>query len=248
MLKLNTCNHKYAYVIIKKMKNTEKHPHSGHRKRLRNLIDNAGLKSLSDIQIVEFILTLTHARCDTNVIAHRLIDKFGSISKILDADIQTLTQIEGVGLVTAQMLTYLPQIFDIYKEDKNKKKFPCKTVGDIYNYFNNIFSDKTNEQFVVAYVTAKNMFDGYQILSTGEMLEVKVDKLEIAKSIINHNSKSVIVGHNHPFGSCKPSATDYDSHIYLTQLFSTLGIIMIDNIIIGNDGMFSFKNTQQIKF
>ena len=105
------------------MKNTEKHPHSGHRKRLRNLIDNVGLKSLNDIQIVELILTLTHARCDTNVIAHRLVDKFGSVSKILDADIQSLMEVEGIGLVTAQTLTYLPQIFDIYNEDKNKKKW-----------------------------------------------------------------------------------------------------------------------------
>ncbi len=229
------------------MKIENKHPHSGHRKRLRNLIDNVGLKSLNDIQIVELILTLTHARCDTNVIAHRLIDKFGSISNILDADISSLTQVDGVGLVTAQTLTYLPQIFNIYIEDKNKKKFPCKTVGDIYSYFNKIYSDKTNEQFVMAFVTAKSMFDGYQVLSTGEMLEVKVDKLEITKSIIRHNTKSIIVAHNHPFGSCKPSATDYDAHIYLTQLFSTLGIIMIDNVIIGNDGMFSFKNNQHIK-
>ena len=101
------------------MKIENNHPHSGHRKRLRNLIDNVGLKSLNDIQIVELILTLTHARCDTNVIAHRLIDKFGSISNILDADISSLTQVDGVGLVTAQTLTYLPQIFNIYIDNSS---------------------------------------------------------------------------------------------------------------------------------
>ena len=229
------------------MKNSKNQTHNGHRKRLRTLIDNVGLKQLSDVQIVEQILTMTHARCDTNEIAHRLLDKFGSISNILDADINSLTEVEGVGLVTAQTLTYLPQIFEIYAKDKNKSKYPCKTNGDIFNYFKNIFKDMTSECFVIAFVGPNSMFLDHEILSKGEIFEVKIDKFEITKSIIRKNAKSIVIAHNHPLGSCMPSRVDYDSHEYLLNFFSNLGIIFIDNVIIGKDGMFSFKNDQMIE-
>ena len=226
------------------MKNDKNQAHSGHRKRLRTLIDNVGLKQLSDVQIVEQILTMTHARCDTNEIAHRLLNKFGSISNILDADINSLTEVEGVGLVTAQTLSYLPQIFEIYEQDKNKKKYPCKTNGDIFNYFKNIFKDMATECFVIAFVSSSGVFLDYEILSKGEVLEVKIDKFEITKSIIRRNAKSIVIAHNHPLGSCNPSRADYDSHAYLLNFFSSLGITFVDNVIIGKDGMFSFKNDQ----
>ena len=230
------------------MKNDKKQAHSGHRKRLRTLIDKVGLKQLSDVQIVEQILTMTHSRCDTNEIAHRLLNKFGSISNILDADINSLTEVEGVGLVTAQTLSYLPQIFEIYEQDKNKKMYPCKTNGDIFNYFKNIFKDITTECFVIAFVGSNGMFLDYEILSKGEILEVKIDKFEITKSIVRRNAKSIVIAHNHPFGSCTPSKTDYDSHTYLLNFFSNLGITFVDNVIIGKDGMFSFKNDQIIEY
>ena len=229
------------------MKNDKNLAHCGHRKRLRALIDNVGLKQLSDVQIVEQILTMTHARCDTNIIAHRLLDKFGSISKILDADVNSLMQVEGIGLVTAQTLSYLPQIFEIYKNDKNKMKYPCKTNGDIFNYFKNIFENMTTECFVIAFVDTHNYFQDYEILSKGEILEVKIDKLEITRSVIRKNAKSIVIAHNHPFGSCKPSKSDYDSHSYLLQFFTTIGINFIDNVIVAKNEMYSFKNDQVIK-
>ena len=218
------------------------HEHNGHRKRLRNLIDTAGLEALSEVQVVEQILTMTHARCETNVIAHKLLNEFGSLSKILDADPYDLMNVGGVGEVTAKTITYLPQIFDLYLKDKNSKKFSCKTYKDIYNFFNSIFEMYASECVIVGFISNNNTFSGYKKRSDGELCEVKINKIEFSKTILRHKAKAVMIAHNHPLGKATPSPKDYDANERIAVMLETLGIIMIDNVIIGEDGLFSFKN------
>lgn len=224
-----------------------KNVHSGHRTRLRALIDKVGLINLSDVQIIEQILTMTNARKDTNEIAHSLLKRFGSISKILDADYSALIEVEGVGDVTAKMITYLPQIFEIYLKDKTKRLYSCKTIGDVYKYFSNIFKGLTHEVFVISYINKNSTFENYEILAQGDITEVKLSKIEITKSVVYNKAASIITAHNHPFGSAEPSSADYDSFTSLCTFFATLGITYVDNIIIGEDGMFSFKQKSLIE-
>lgn len=220
----------------------EAHQHNGHRKRLRNLIDSAGLEALSEVQVVEQILTMSHARRDTNNIAHKLLSEFGSLSKILDADPIDLMQVEGVGEVTAKTISYLPQIFELYLKDKNAKKYSCKTYSDIYNFFNPIFNMYANECVVLGFIGNNNVFTGYKKLVDGELSEVKINKVELAKSILRHKAKAIMIAHNHPLGKASPSCKDYDANEKLAIILDTLGIVLLDNIIIGEDGLFSFKN------
>ena len=229
-------------------KNVSSHCHYGHRKRLRQLIDKAGLSALSDVQIVEQILTMTHARCDTNEIAHRLLSKFGSISKILDASTKSLQQVEGVGEVTAKMITYLPQIFEIYNKDKNKKKYKCKTNGDIYNFYKQQFANCNEEIFVITYLNNNFYVQETETLSVGDFASVKVKRLDLTKSLANHDSNMIIVGHNHPYGSATPSMADYDAFNQLCELFTVLGIKIVDIVIIGEDGMYSNNNKCVLTF
>ena len=218
------------------------HTHNGHRKRLRNLIDVAGLESLSDVQVVEQILTMTNARKDTNVIAHKLLNEFGSISNILDADPYDLMQVEGVGEITAKTISYLPQLFELYLKDKSSKKFSCKTYNDVFNFFTQIFNSYQTECVVIGYVCKNNTFSGYKKIAEGELCEVKINKLELSKNIIRNKAKSIMIAHNHPFGKASPSAEDYDANAKLSTLLENLGIVLLDNVIIGDDGLFSFKH------
>ena len=221
--------------------------HSGHRTRLRTLIDKVGLANLSDVQIVEQILTMSNARKDTNELAHALLTKFGSISKILDADYMALLQVDGIGEVTAKMITYLPQIFDIYIKDKNKRTYSCKTIGDIYKYFSKILKNFNHEVFVVAYVSKNSVFQNYEVLAHGDTTQVNLNKVEMTKAVVLNKAVSIVTAHNHPYGSASPSSADYDSFISLCTFFASLGITYVDNVIIGEDGMFSFKQKRLIE-
>ena len=92
-----------------------KHEHQGHRTRLRDRINKEGLDNFQDYQVLEYALTFAIPYKDTNVIAHRLINKFGSFSAVLEADKDELKMVEGMGEASAHFISNLLQIFHYYE-------------------------------------------------------------------------------------------------------------------------------------
>ena len=71
--------------------------HSGHRKRVRQEFLEHGIDENTPAhKIFELLLFYSIPRCDTNEMAHRLLNKFGSVSAVLDADIEDLVRVEGI--------------------------------------------------------------------------------------------------------------------------------------------------------
>ena len=77
--------------------------HSGHRQRLRKTALEAGIDELSDIQALELLLFYAIPRRDTNELAHRLINHFGSYSAVLNADYHKLLEVDGIGKNAASL-------------------------------------------------------------------------------------------------------------------------------------------------
>ena len=75
--------------------------HDGHRKRLRQRFAQQGADGFQDHELLEYLLQFSLPRVDTNPLAHRLMDRFGSFSSVLDAPVESLLQVEGVGPGTA---------------------------------------------------------------------------------------------------------------------------------------------------
>lgn len=224
------------------MENT-KNAHSGHRQRLRTLINKVGLKSLNDVQLLEQILTMSHTRKDTNQIAHNLLNKFGSISRILDASVIDLQKVEGVGKVTAQMLTYLPQIFALYFKDKvkNSKSYSCNTYGDIYKFFAPLFACEKSECVYIAFINKSNVFEHYEKLADGDISTVALNTKQLSASIVQHQPYKIYIAHNHILGKAIPSKQDYDSHSKIVAIIEALGYSLGDDIIIDDNGFYSHK-------
>ena len=78
--------------------------HDGHRKRLIDTVNKAGLDTLSEVQALEYILFFIFPRGDVNPLAHRLLDRFGDIATVLDAPIEDLVMVEGMGETSAKKM------------------------------------------------------------------------------------------------------------------------------------------------
>jgi DNA repair protein RadC len=92
--------------------------HDGHRQRLKERFLEQGLDSFTKYQALELMLFYCIPRQNTNDIAHRLIEHFGSVSQTLDADIEELCSVEGIGLSAATFLKLLPAVARYYEDDK----------------------------------------------------------------------------------------------------------------------------------
>ena len=93
--------------------------HQGHRERMRKKFLLNGFDNFEDHEILEFILFYAIPRKDTNEIAHLLIEKFGSLDAILDAPINLLKEVNGIGESAAIFIKMISSLARTYVERKN---------------------------------------------------------------------------------------------------------------------------------
>ena len=84
--------------------------HDGHRDRLKNRFIEHGIDSFNDLNALELLLFYAIPRRDTNVLAHDLLDKFGSLSGVFDAGLRELTEVPGIGENAALLIKLVPQM------------------------------------------------------------------------------------------------------------------------------------------
>ena len=199
------------------------------------------------VEKVEFLLTYINKRKDTNVLAHDLIDRFKNLAGILDASYEELISVKGVGKLTATFLTTLPQYFNVYTEEKNNNKYKCLTFTDVFDYFSQTFCPYNNEVALLSIVDNKNYITNTFVIGKGNMFETEIDTSLISNIIVKHNAKKVILAHNHPNGKAQPSARDLDTNSQILNFLKLLKVELVDNIILDNNGLYSFNNKQYIQ-
>lgn len=84
--------------------------HAGHRSRMRKRFLATGLEGFQDHEVLEFLLYYAIPRRDVNETAHLLLNRFGTLSGVLDAPVEELCTVPGVGPGTAHFLNLIPQV------------------------------------------------------------------------------------------------------------------------------------------
>jgi DNA repair protein RadC len=91
--------------------------HAGHRQRLRARFAENGFKGFHDYEILELMLFSAIPQKDTKPLAKRLLQTFGSLSRVLDAPVDETAKVEGCGVSIALFLQSLRSLFAAYSED-----------------------------------------------------------------------------------------------------------------------------------
>ena len=89
--------------------------HAKHRERMRTRFLEHGLDNFADHEVLELLLFYAVPRGDVNPLAHRLLDEFGSLANVLEAETPDLCRVEGMGEKTAAFLHLLPPMFRRYQ-------------------------------------------------------------------------------------------------------------------------------------
>ena len=103
--------------------------HAGHRERLRKRYAENGFAGFAEHEILELLLTFAIPRVNTNPQAHRLIDRFGSLTGVLEADQKELQAVEGIG---PQAATLLSMMLPLLREYQQKKLLPRVRLGSAF--------------------------------------------------------------------------------------------------------------------
>ena len=214
--------------------------HNKHRERVRERYLKEGIDSFEPHQVLELILFYSIPRKDTNELAHKLLDKFGSLSGVLEASTKELMRVDGIGKRTAVFLNLFSQIERKCQIDNLNKVDHISTFEQAGDFCKKLFLGRLYECFFVVALNGKNKVINYEQLGEGTAMEVNVYPRKIVSFAISNNAAKIILAHNHPGGNLKPSLDDIETTRFIVNALKIMGVELADHIIVTGDDYISF--------
>lgn len=216
--------------------------HKGHRERMRKKFIQSGFDGFTNHEILELLLFYSRPRIDTNVIAHRLIDKYHSISAVCDADIDDLKEVEGIDESSAVLLKMIPLLAREYMTS-DSKRLSMKSFSAVCDYFKAQYLGETVEKIRVACLDDKLRLVAGKIIAEGAPGGVEVNIRRIVEFTYKNKCENVILAHNHPNGDIIPSDDDIKSTALIHNTLKPVGINLLDHIIVAGSQAISLKES-----
>ncbi len=222
----------------------EKNVHAGHRKRMKSAMLEHGIDGLNDHQVLEMLLFYAVPKIDTNPIAHRLIEEFGSLRNVLEADYEELVEIKGIGENAASLIKFSQQFSGRYLRassfEEDSQRFT--DTDALRRYYEGVFLGVKNEQIRAMLVDDNLFMIKEQMIMEGTVGKAEFSIRKFADFVIKNSSNRVVIAHNHPNGSPMPSKEDIIVTKELYTLLEKLEISLVDHIIVGRAGSFSLRS------
>ncbi len=223
------------------------HRHGGHRQRLKDKVRENGLKVLQEHEILELLLTYTIPYKDTNALAHTLIDKFGNISNVLDANRNDLVKVSGVGEETALFLSTLPELINYYKQKRDNEVEILRSVSKCKKFFRLNYEIQKDEHFYVICLNSAYKVIAKHDVQGEDSCKVNFDVRNFASMISSKDIKAVVLFHTHPNGDVKPSFADIETTKSIFNICAIMKVRLCDHIVFNEVNSFSFEENNLIK-
>lgn len=220
---------------------SQDNPHAKHRQRLRDKIKKSGIKALAEHEVLEWLLTYTIPRKNTNPIGHNLIKKFGSLSRVLEASLSDLTKVEGVGPESALFLSSILPVLEAYQNSKaNHMTKTLSTRAAAIEYYRQNMIIRHNEIFSVMCLNGSNKLIKMCNVLGNDSSSVKCGSKEIFEELNLPNVKRVILFHTHPNGDVTPSKEDIETTHEIINMCKYVNIAVVDHVILNDSQHYSF--------
>lgn len=163
-----------------------------------------GLDSFAEHEVLELLLYYAIPRRDTNELAHTLLDRFGSLERVLLAPREELMKVPGVGEGAALLLTLVPAVSQ-YTHRHAPQETILNSVDASGRYFMRLLRHERRELLYQACLDGKGKLLSCRCLSEGGVNMAAVTLRQIVEHALLSGASSVLLAHNHPSGIALPS-------------------------------------------
>lgn len=209
--------------------------HDGHRQRLKDRFLRDGLDGFTDIQVLELLLFYAIPVRDTNPLAHALLDKFGSLAKVLDAPVEKLMQVDGVREHTATLIKLAQAMGRSYEISKQGDMRILTTIEACGDFLKPYFKNRKNETVFLLSLDAKLKVLECREVGEGSINYASVPVRRVVEMALEAGASSVVLAHNHPSGIALPSGDDIQTTRRLAAALSAVEIKLVDHIVVADD-------------
>lgn len=213
--------------------------HAGHRQRMRERFLSDGLQGFAPHEVLELILFFAIPQRNVNPLAHQLIDRFGSLHGVLEAPVEELEKVEGVGRYAAVLLSLFSHVsrrLSISRE--GERRFIGNRQLASEHCFQ-LLRGLREEHFYAVCLDARLCLIRDVFISRGTLNEVPAYPRLVAEAVLRYNAHSVVLCHNHPGGNMLPSQKDLEITRTLGGMLSALGVVLADHVVVTDEGPFS---------
>jgi len=200
-----------------------------------------GPEALSDAELFAILLRTGTKEENVMEISNKLISKFGLVN-LFESSLKELQEIRGIGQTKAMELLAIAELSKRYENEKsginNITKITC--AEDVFKLFHKRLRDKKQEHFFILMLNNQNSIIGQEEISKGILDAAIIDPREVFKPAIRNSAAKIILIHNHPSGNPEPSQEDLNVTEKIIESGKTIGVQVLDHIIIGIKNHWSF--------
>ena len=224
---------------------SEKTVHAGHRARMRERFMKEGLSGFSEHEVLELLLMFAIPQRDVNPLAHRLIDRFGSLSAVLESSPAELTRVDGVGENAAALLSLMPQLMGYYQHSAMGRKPVITNLAEARKYAGALFFGLHEERVYMICVDQSGRVLHPALMHRGTIDQVQIYPREVVETALRYHAHAVLLAHNHPSGMAETSQDDYDSTRAVIGALNVIGVRVIDHLIFAGNSVYSMTQNSQ---
>ncbi len=157
--------------------------------------------------------------------------------------VKDMVNLKIKGLGPARAITIAAALeLGVRRNMADLKKEVIQSSKDIAAYLQAQLQYKKHEVFAVVFLNRSNKINHYEVISEGGITGTVADPRIILKRALEHDAVSIVLCHNHPSGSLKPSRQDQELTTKITEAAKYFDIKVLDHIIVSEEGYFSFAD------
>lgn len=221
--------------------------HTGHRQRMKTEFLSRGLEGWPDHRVLELLLFYAVPQGDVNGLAHELVERFGSLAGVLDASVEELRKVKGVGEHTAVLLRMLPALLGRYQASRTRLSDVINSPEDAYPWLEPYFFGARNEMVYVLCLDGKRQVLGVRKAAEGSIQMAEMNARRIAEEAMGLRSARIYVVHNHVSNLAVPSQADWLATDTLRAILAPIGIELIDHLVFVDGDMVAMSQSRRLR-
>lgn len=217
--------------------------HDGHREKMRRRYLETGMEGFADHEALELLLYYAIPRRDTNPIAHALMERYGSLSAVLNAPVEDLQKVEGIGESAAILLTLVPRISRQARLADAAQETVISSTERAGAYLLERFSGETRELVYLMCLDRKGKLLACKRLADGDVASADLNIRKVVETALLSSASAAILAHNHPSGVAVPSSSDEAATRQVAEALRTIGVRLVDHIVVADRDFVSMADS-----
>ncbi len=207
--------------------------HKEHRIRVKERFLRGGLDQFSPHELLELILFYAVPQKDTNELGHRLIRRFGSLSRVFRASKEELCRVDGIGEHAATLLRlWMPAAAYVLTDEHAQGQNRFSSLQDVGTYFVSRYIGQDHETVYLMLLDNRRAMLDCVAVHSGSVNSVSITPRRLIEIAVLQGAAAVVLAHNHPSGIPIPSGDDINTTIALRDAFERVGIPLLEHLVV----------------